>query len=138
MRIHQRHHLVIEALANGATQTAAAKVVGAARRTVVKWLHDADFLAALREREAEVLVERRTACSRLFDLAVCHLEEALKEGGKPAMAAARIAMSPHIMSFSLGAGGPGTVEMERQHPSGQERVEIVIVDPVERAEPLPP
>jgi len=86
---------VVAALAEGKTETEAARLVGVNRTTIYRWHQEADFVAELNRLKREYLAEHRAKLRTLLDKATETLESCLQrpEGDMLKMKAAMFLVS---------------------------------------------
>ena len=77
-RLDPRQLQAVVALAQGETETAAARLVGVNRTTIYRWHQNADFVAELNRLKRENLLEHRAKLRRLLDKATETLEGCLQ------------------------------------------------------------
>ena len=86
---------VVVALAEGKTETEAARLAGVNRTTIYRWHQEADFVAELNRLKREYLAEHRAKLRTLLEKATEILESCLQrpEGDKLQMKAAMFLIS---------------------------------------------
>ena len=90
-KVTPKKRKAVEALLTKADIKKAAEAAGVSRKTLYRWLKDADFLAALAEAEAEALATLSRTLVALGDQAVAVLRDAMRDSTAPINARLRAA-----------------------------------------------
>ena len=91
LQLSAAQQVAVEALAGGATQTAAAEAAGVARETVTRWSgHSPAFKAALNRYRSTVVEEQVDTACRIRSKALSAIETALDEGEIDPLAVLRV------------------------------------------------
>jgi hypothetical protein len=80
-KVTQKKLLAAEHLAGGAAATKAASAAGVSRNTISRWIKDAEFMALVRQREAEQMAELSKRITALAALALDVCEDVIRAPG---------------------------------------------------------
>jgi len=107
--------LALQALLRGASQADAATEAGVGDRTLRRWLHDPDFLAALRQARCELWTETTSRLQRAAALAVDTLCEVMESAEQPyaRVQAARVVLEFTARALDLDALSGRAAQIER-------------------------